>query len=245
MANPRKVNSVYTEFMKLLLTVLVLCLLLATSALPQTALPPPQQALSQVRQFLGLTDDQVTAILQNNQAYNEFSFQQQQTIQHAQSQIAVETAQDPLDPIALGTLYAGIESACRELRGQAATTQKQNISVLSDAQKVKLNMLNDAIKLAPIISEAQSGNLLGSPTSPPFAFGGFAIGGFTTLIGFPQGVSGCASPFPANIISLPAIGPVATGTSQPGVTEMTGTATPKTGLLNPFYGTIPKPAPRQ
>jgi hypothetical protein len=116
---------------------------------------------------------------------------------------------------------------------------------LTDAQKAKLNMLSDAIKLAPIISEAQSGNLLGSTNSPPFGFFTFASGSFTSLIGFPQGVSGCASPFPANIIPINRISPVATGTAQIGVAEMTGTATPKTGLLNPFYGTIPKPAPRQ
>jgi len=30
-----------------------------------------------------------------------------------------------------------------------------NISVLTDPQKVKLNVLNDALKLAPTISEAQ------------------------------------------------------------------------------------------
>ena len=220
--------------MKPIFTVLVLCPWLAFSAWSQTTtLPPPQQALSQVQQFLGLTDSQVSAILQNNQAYNEFSFQQQQAIQHAQSQIAIETAQDPLDPIALGTLYAGIESACRELRDRAATTQKQNISLLSDAQKTKLNMLSDAIKLAPIISEAQFGNLLGSPISSPFGFsntiiGGFtSTGGFTSLIAFPAGVSGCASPFPGNVIPIPVIRPVATGTLQVGVAGMNEAASQK------------------
>jgi hypothetical protein len=68
--------------------------------------------------------------------------------------------------------------------------QQQNVSLLSDAQKSKLNMLNDAMKLAPIISEAQSGNLLGSTNSPPFIFSAFASGSFTSLIGFPP-VPGC------------------------------------------------------
>jgi hypothetical protein len=69
---------------------LVLYPWLTLSAWSQTTTFP--QPLSQVQQFLGLTDSQVSAILQNNQAYTEFSFQQQQAIQHAQSQIAVETA---------------------------------------------------------------------------------------------------------------------------------------------------------
>src|SRR5438445_45971 len=133
---------------------LVLCPLFALSAWSQTTTLPPQQALPQVQQFLGLSDSQVTTILQNNTDYNAFSVQQQRQIQNAQSQIAVETAKDSLDPMAIGTLYAGIETACRDLRDKAVTSQKQNISILTDAQKVKLNTLNDAMKLAPVISEA-------------------------------------------------------------------------------------------
>jgi hypothetical protein len=131
---------------------------LAISAFCQTPLPPPQQALPQVRQYLSLTDDQVTAILKTNSDYNTFSFEQQRQIQQAESQIAAETAKDPLDPVALGTLYAQIETTCRGLRDKAAAAQQQNISVLTDVQKAKLNMLNDTVKLAPIISEAQSDN---------------------------------------------------------------------------------------
>src|SRR5258708_16889494 len=136
--------------MKPFLAAVILCPWLAISAWSQTTTLPPQQALPQVRQFLGLTHSQVTAILQNNSDYNTFSFQQQRQIQNAQSQISVETSKDSLDPLAIGTLYAGIESACRDLRDKAATSQTQNISVLTDVQKVKLNALNDAMKLAPI-----------------------------------------------------------------------------------------------
>jgi hypothetical protein len=182
----------YTEIMKPSLTVLVLCPWLALSAWSQPT-PFPVQPLSQVQQYLGLTDSQVSAILQNNNDYATFSFQQQRQIQNAQSQIAVETAKDQLDPIALGTLYAGIESACRDLRDRAATSQKQNISVLTDAQRTKLGVLNDAIKLAPIISEAQSGNLLGSVGFSPVLFissFGNTIGGIT---GYPA-IFGCGGP---------------------------------------------------
>src|SRR5260370_9874254 len=163
----------------------------ALVALSQTTtLPLPQQSLSQVRQFLGLTDGQVNSILKNNNDYNTFSFQQQRQIQNAQSQISVEIAKDQIDPMAVGTLYAGIESACRELRDRAATSQKQNISILTDAQKAKLNVLNDAMKLAPTISEAQFANLLGSPNSPPFAFSAFSSGIIAGVLGFPP-VPGC------------------------------------------------------
>jgi hypothetical protein len=177
--------------MKPFFTVLLLCPYLAVSAWSQTTtFPTPQQPLSQVKQFLSLTDSQVSAIVQNNNDYNTFSFQQQQTIQHAQAQIAVETAKDQLDPVAIGTLYAGIESACRDLRNKAASSQTQNVSILTDAQKAKLNMLNDAMKLVPTISEAQSGNLLPSPNAPPFAFSAFSSGIIAGVLGFPS-VPGC------------------------------------------------------
>jgi hypothetical protein len=153
----------YTGSMKAFSTGVVLSLFASFSAWSQIGIPvPAPQPLTQVRQFLGLTDTQVSAILRNNNDYNSFYFQQQQQIQKAQAQIAVETAKDVIDPMALGTLYAGIESACRELRDRVASSQKQNLAILTDAQKAKLNTLNDALKLAPVISEAQSGNLLGS-----------------------------------------------------------------------------------
>ena len=75
-------------------------------------MPFPVQPLLEVQQFLGLRDDLVKAILQNNSDYNTFASQQQQQIVEAQTQIVVETSKDSLDPMAIGTLYAGIESAC-------------------------------------------------------------------------------------------------------------------------------------
>src|SRR6266566_99027 len=171
--------------MKSFFTAFVLCSSLALSAWSQVQ---PSQPLSELQQFLGLTDSQLSAILQNNKNYNTFAFQQQQTIQHAQSQIAAEIAKDPLDPTTIGNLYAGIETTCRALRDKAASSQQLNISVLTDPQKVNLNVLNDALKLAPTISEAQSGNLLESAGIPRF---------------FLNSVSGCGS----NVISAIRIKP--------------------------------------
>jgi hypothetical protein len=198
---------------------LVLSPWLTLSAWSQTTTPQP---LSQLQQFLSLTDDQVKAILQNNSDYSTFTFQQQQQIQQAQFQIALETAKPQLDPMTIGMLYVGIETSCRSLRDKAATTQQQNVSVLTDSQKAKLNMLNDAIKLSPTIFEAESANLLGSPGASPFFFStgffsNFIISGFTSgsVLG---GVSGCASPFPGNVIPINRIPLVApAGTSRSGV----------------------------
>jgi hypothetical protein len=168
-----------------------LCFSLAASSQQPVALPPSPQALPQVRQYLGLTDDQVTAILQNNSDYNAASAQQQSQIRQAQSQIAVETAKDTLDPMAIGVQYTNIETICRGLRTQAASTQQKNISLLTDDQKIKLSALNDALKLIPTISEAQSGNLLPPANSPPSFFTGYGTSVISGLIGFPA-APGCS-----------------------------------------------------
>jgi hypothetical protein len=123
-----------------------------------------------LREFIGLTDDQSKAILETNSDYNTLAFHHQLQIQNALIQIAVETSTDQPNPMALGYLYAGIESACRELRDRAATSVQQNLSILTDAQRSKLNVLTEALKLMPTVSGAQSGNLLPSMYSPPLAF---------------------------------------------------------------------------
>jgi hypothetical protein len=203
--------------MKPFLPALLLCPWLALSAWSQGT-PFPFQPLSGVQQFLGLTDDQVTAILQNNNDYNTFSSQQQRQIQNASSQIHVETAKDQLDPVALGTLYAGIETSCRALLDKATTSQQQNVSLLTDAQKAKLNVLNDAIKLAPIILGAQSGNLLGSAVSPPSSFisPSVPVTQFLYPVGY-SGFAGCGFNIVYGGIFVP------TSTPSPGVEGLSTT----------------------
>ena len=77
-----------------------------------------------------------------------------------QSEIADETVKEALDPVALGVRYVELEVICREMKNQMAVYQKKNIGGLTVAQQAKLAALRDAIKLASIISEAQTVNLI-------------------------------------------------------------------------------------
>jgi hypothetical protein len=204
--------------MKFFVATLLICPWLALSAWSQTQRPFPVQPLLEVQQFLGLSDDQVKAILQNNGDYNTFASQQQQRISLAQGQILVETAKNSLDPMAIGALYAGIETACRDLFDRAATSQKRNLSILTDSQRTKLNVLDDAIKLAPIISQAQSGNLLGSAGSPPLSFITETLPVTSRLIpNLVSGVSGCGGNGVIPLVIYDPINPVPIGSSQIGV----------------------------
>ena len=167
-------------------------------------LPPVfYQPLAQIKQFLQLSDAQLQTILADNDDYNRFTADKQNRIAQVQSEIADETGKSTLDPNALGIRYAEIEGICRELKDKAATSQKQNLAVLNDVQKSRLNILSDALKLAPVIADAQSGNLMGGSTSAPYGFTSSASGYAGFLLGGVIGPAyGCSSPFPVSSIII-------------------------------------------
>ncbi|HWB95986.1 MAG TPA: hypothetical protein VG672_04770 [Bryobacteraceae bacterium] len=182
--------------------------------LPITVQPP----ISQVKEYLQLTDAQVQSITQNNEEYTRWFIPKQSRIYQVQSELTVETAKDPLDPSALGIRYAEIEMICRQMKTQAADTQTKNVAVLNDAQKTKLAGLTDVLKLLPILAEAQLVNLLSinSASRVPAGVTGAALGAVTIIdpvTGAPSGnrisailtpsvanISACAVPYPTTVI---------------------------------------------
>jgi hypothetical protein len=152
---------------------------------------PPIVPFQQLRVYLGLTDTQVSQLLQNLDDYSRLVSQRQERMYQVQSEIRDETAKSPLDPAALGVRYAEIETICRNVRDEAAATQTRNLTVLTDAQKVKLKALEDAMKLQPVISEAQNAGLL----SPPGPYAGIVsgvLGSIPGILGYPTAsLSGC------------------------------------------------------
>jgi hypothetical protein len=182
------------------LTAPVTLLLIAASASAQTY-PLIYQPLGQVKEFLQLSDSQLQTILSNNDEYNRWSFEKQTRMQQVRSEIAEETAKENLDPMALGLRYTEVEVICRELKNQATTNQQKNRGILTEPQKAKLKVLEDAIKLAPVIAEAQYGNLIGGSTSASYGFTNISLGSGRALIGgiiFPA--NGCYVPIPTAIV---------------------------------------------
>lgn len=166
--------------------------------LPGNIIPAGRIApLPQIGTYLALTDDQVTRLIQNLTDYSQLVSQRQQRMFQVQSEIRDETAKSPLDPAALGIRYAEIETICRNVRDEGAAAQTRNLTLLTDAQKVKLKALDDAYKLLPVINEAQNAGLL----SPPAPYAG-VLGFITGRLGvssFPLGpasanLSGCQQP---------------------------------------------------
>jgi len=118
-----------------------------------------------ITQYLSLTTSQVQTIVQNNDAFNQFSSGKYSRISQVQAEIAQVIQASPIDPMGLGVRYAEIEEICRELRTNTTQSQQQNRAILTDAQKAKLHALQDTINLMPVISEGQLDNLLPSNTT--------------------------------------------------------------------------------
>ncbi len=159
--------------------------------------PNPQSPFQQVKAYLGLTDAQLTQIVTNLNEYGRLVSQRQQRMFQVQTEIYQETAKSPLDPAALGIRYAEIETICRNVKDEAAAVQTRNLTLLTDAQKVRLKALDDALKLLPVINEAQNAGILAPPG--PYSGQWFNTTGF--LVG-PSVLSGCQqqSQIPTSIL---------------------------------------------
>jgi hypothetical protein len=161
--------------------------------------PDPQAPFQQVKGYLGLTDAQVSQIVLNLNDYGRLVSQRQQRMYQVQSEIQQETAKSPLDPAALGIRYAEIETICRNVKDEAIAAQNRNLTVLTDAQKVKLKVLEDASKLFPIIMEASYAGLLAAP-------GPYGVSQWFNTAAFisPAVLSGCQQPAMPILVSEPA-----------------------------------------
>ena len=125
-----------------------------------------------VREHFSLTDAQVNNIQRQNDEYLFWSRTKYERMSEVQREIALETARQPIDAMALGVRYLELEVICRELRAAAASIPASSLAILTDAQKAKLKQLEDALKLNPAISQAQG---LGLPRAAlahqPLQFG--------------------------------------------------------------------------
>jgi hypothetical protein len=176
------------------------------------------QPLAELKEFLQLSDRQVQAILANNEEYNVWAARKQARIAQVQSEIVEETAKDPLDSNALGMRYVEIETNCREMKQRAAEFRTRNLDALSQDQKAKLKVLDEAFKLLPLISQAQSGNLFGDLTYAPLYFSSGTRFSSTTgavIGGYAARAYGCTSTLSSLILRTGDLTPLPPGNIIP------------------------------
>src|SRR3989442_14756078 len=110
-------------------------LLGALPGLAQTFLLPSPSFPADLKQYLSLTDAQVSAILQMTGDYYQAVFARQERTNQLQNEIAAETLKDPLDPMALGVRYAEIESIRRDMADQLRALRGKIAALLTDPQR--------------------------------------------------------------------------------------------------------------
>ena len=164
-------------------------------ALPPTPINPPD-SYAALKQLIGLTNDQIEKMTQAQVNYSRFEDNKRERVFQVNSEINQETAKPSIDAMALGVRYLELEVICRELREASAAIPKNNLALLTDAQKVKLKLLEDAMNLAPTISQAQALQLL------PGSSGGFGLA--SLLLGGTGGIGFIYNPilFTSSSISL-------------------------------------------
>ncbi len=114
----------------------------------------------QLKQYLELTDEQVTSILRLNSASQAFQLEKLQRSVQVQAELSLEMAKPTLDPMSLGVRYVELEAIRREIEADQTRTAANIQNVLNAAQKTKVQALRQAMQLQPVICEAQLVNVL-------------------------------------------------------------------------------------
>jgi len=137
----------------------LLVLLFACVACAQTfvRLPSP---FFELKQFLELTDGQYGQIIQNLEEYRRTLTSYERRVDELRRDIAVETAREHPSSTELGTRYVEVEINCRLMTEEGAKLRAGNQALLTAAQKTKLQVLLDAIKLMPLVGQAQEVSLV-------------------------------------------------------------------------------------
>jgi hypothetical protein len=127
---------------------------------PQPPLPAFPDAL---RQYLQLTPSQADTLVRLNDRFRQSSYPGQQRIVQLQEEIDRETAKETLDPQTLGVRYVEIEMIRREFKDSLDKLRRQARLSLTDAQRAKLDAIDEAVRLQPVIAQANCFNLLSAP----------------------------------------------------------------------------------
>lgn len=119
--------------------------------------------------YLEITETQQQQIVQANLALQNFSMQKMRRSSQVQSEIAMETARPDLDPMALGMRYRELEAIRREIATERTRAVETVQAILTTAQKQKLTVLQEALRLQSTACDAVNWNLMPYPLRVPFA----------------------------------------------------------------------------
>ncbi len=128
---------------------------------PRWPLFPPE-----LQRYLEPSAAQVAQINILNSQFMGFVARKNVRAAQVQREIREWTSAEQIVPIELGLRYAELEQIQREIRDEEKKTQAAVRAVLTDAQRVKLRVIEEAAKLLPLIWQASAQRLIDPVVSP-------------------------------------------------------------------------------
>ena len=131
-----------------------------------------------LKNYLELTDQQVSQIVAKNQQLDEYRSAKMQRHFEVQLEIAQETRRTMLDPMAIGLRYLELETIRREIEAESRKITTEIQALLTPAQKAKLSMLEEVLRQQNTACAAMSWNLMPQPaalTAASFVLGNFSV----------------------------------------------------------------------
>jgi hypothetical protein len=152
-----------TTFRTLLATVCLAAPVLAQLPDSISALPVIARDYDGVRQYLALSDAQMSQLREIQESRMKADQAIYQQIQQRQVQLDTLLRDGSNDALAVGRLLLEINGLQRQLPGSGAPYRTRAVAVLTDAQKQKLATLAEALQLSRAAGEATALNLIEPP----------------------------------------------------------------------------------
>ena len=129
--------------------------------LPEPGGPVLVSAFPQLTNYLQLTDEQSLNLAKLMSDWNQYLAQKRVRVAEVNRELDDVAKQDTLDPLSFGTRDTELESICREAKDRRSQYQQKARGLLTPEQGQKLQVLEQAFALVPVIYEAQNANMMG------------------------------------------------------------------------------------
>jgi Spy/CpxP family protein refolding chaperone len=135
----------------------------AAALFAQSPPQPPEARFDEVKAAVGLTDEQVSQLLQLRRDERQALRLTFQPMREKQRALHESLQAGGADPTTLGQLLLDIENLKQQARDTNDQFQTQALGLLSNEQKANLQTLEEAAKLRSTIGQATGLNLLKGP----------------------------------------------------------------------------------
>lgn len=126
-------------------------------------MPLPMPVPIRLVKFLELTRDQILEIGRLQLEWQRYIGSKTRRVAQVERELREVTLAPTVDPSALGVRYMELEAICREARDTEARIRERARQVLTQAQRARLDALEEAYRLLPEIAEADALHLMHAP----------------------------------------------------------------------------------